>query len=80
MRPSNNKPQNDVEMKDGTRKPADKSSTGPQFHFTSDIQEMSDPKAVMNTLMNLDVMIPLFQLVGNSTVLQKMMAEATRTK
>ncbi|SJL10028.1 uncharacterized protein ARMOST_13410 [Armillaria ostoyae] len=79
-RPSNNKPRNDVEMKDGTRKPADKSSTGAQFHFTSDIQEMSDPKAVMNTLMNLDVTIPLFQLVGNSTVLQKMMAEATRTK
>ncbi|KAK0444185.1 uncharacterized protein EV420DRAFT_1648873 [Desarmillaria tabescens] len=65
-RPSNNKPQNDVEMKDGTRKPADKSSTAPQYHFTSDIQEMSDPKAVMNKLLNLNVTIPLMCSVTGS--------------
>ncbi len=79
-RSSNNKPQNNVEMRNRTRKLADKSSTGSQFHFTFNIQEMSDRKAVMSKLMNLDVTLLLFQLVGNSTVLQKMMAEATRMK
>ncbi len=80
LRLSNNKLQNNVKIKDEIRKPADKSSTGSQFHFTSNIQEMFDPKAMMNKLMNLDVTLPLFQLIRNSTVLQKMMAEATQTK
>ncbi|KAK0216009.1 hypothetical protein IW262DRAFT_1464478 [Armillaria fumosa] len=77
-RPANMNQKDDVQMKDATKK--DKSSTGPQYHYTSDIQDMADPKAVLKHIMNLDVTLPLYQVVGNSPALQKLVGEAARTK
>ncbi|KAJ6474126.1 hypothetical protein C8R45DRAFT_1160278 [Mycena sanguinolenta] len=75
--PSNRKPRDDVEMKDAPRK-ADKST--PSYHFTSDVQEMADPKLILQKVFDVDVSIPLFQLIGLSPQLQKLLGEATRVR
>ncbi|KAJ7247153.1 hypothetical protein B0H12DRAFT_1324955 [Mycena haematopus] len=75
--PSNRKARDDVEMKDASRK-SDKST--PSYHFTSDIQEMADPKKVLQNVLDVTVSIPLFQLIGLSPQLQKLIGEATRVR
>ena len=65
-------------MKDGTKKPT--TSQNPQYHFTSDIQDCADPQAVFEEIMNQRVTLPVYQVVGSSPALQKLIGEATRTK
>ncbi|THU84064.1 hypothetical protein K435DRAFT_870655 [Dendrothele bispora CBS 962.96] len=74
--PSLNKDRIDVNMKDGTK---GNPPTGPTYHFTSDIQEQVDAKAVFKTAMGAMVTLPLNQVIGVSPILQKMIAESTRT-
>ncbi|THU80000.1 hypothetical protein K435DRAFT_696607 [Dendrothele bispora CBS 962.96] len=76
--PSENKNKRDVSMKDAT-KPTESQST-PQYHFTSDMQEQVDPRAVFKTAMGVMVTLPLHQVIGVSPILQKMIAESTRTR
>ena len=68
----------EVEMKDGTKKPT--TSQNPQYHFTLDIQDRADPQAVYEEIMNQQVTLPVYQVVGSSPALQKLIGEATRTK
>ncbi len=67
----------EVEMKDGTKKSTPQNS---QYHFTSDIQERADPQIVYEEIMNQRVTLPIYQVVGSSPALQKLIGEATRTK
>ncbi|KAE9387217.1 hypothetical protein BT96DRAFT_1005328 [Gymnopus androsaceus JB14] len=67
----------DVEMKDGD---ARKGTNGPQYHFTSKIQEHADPDKMFSTIGDMKVEVPLFQLLGLSPQLSKRFAEGTRTR
>ncbi len=67
----------EVEMKDATKKTTPQNS---QYHFTSDIQERADPQFVYEEIMNQQVTLPIYQVVGSSPALQKLIGEATRTK
>ncbi|THU77126.1 hypothetical protein K435DRAFT_878238 [Dendrothele bispora CBS 962.96] len=75
--PSSNKDRIDVNMKDGTKGNV---PNGPTYHFTSDIQEQVDARAVFKTAMGAMVTLPLEQVIGVSPILQKMIAESTRTR
>ncbi|KAJ7355170.1 hypothetical protein DFH08DRAFT_1051912 [Mycena albidolilacea] len=75
--PSNQKQRDDVVMKDATKK--EEKST-PSYHFTSDIQEMADPKLVLQKIFEQNVSVPIFQLIGSSPSLQKLVGEATRVR
>ena len=63
----------EVEMKDIN-------NSGPQYHFTSDIQDTADPCVLYDEIMNQQVSVPIYQVIGSSPVLQKLIGEATRTK
>ncbi|THU83350.1 hypothetical protein K435DRAFT_807580 [Dendrothele bispora CBS 962.96] len=74
-KPSNSKgkEKEDVSMKDGTSK-------GPSYHFTSTLSEKANFDGLYNKIMETEIAIPVGQLIGVSPGLQKMVAEATRTK
>ncbi|KAJ7429332.1 hypothetical protein FB451DRAFT_1519524 [Mycena latifolia] len=76
-RPSNSKPREDVVMKDVNKKP-EKST--PSYHFTSDIQDLADPKVLFQKILDLNISVPLFQLIGASPPLQKLLGESTRIR
>ncbi|KAJ7443416.1 hypothetical protein B0H11DRAFT_2345117 [Mycena galericulata] len=75
--PSNSKPREDVMMRDAAKKP-EKST--PSYHFTSDIQDLADPKVLLQKILDLNISVPLFQLIGSSPMLQKLIGEATRVR
>lgn len=75
--PSNSKQREDVVMKEATKK-SDKST--PSYHFTSDIQDLADPKVLLQKIFELNISVPLFQLIGVSPALQKLLGEATRVR
>jgi hypothetical protein len=62
-------------MRDTTKRPAT-----PQFHITTDIQEQARPSEVLDKVLETTVEIPVFQLLGSSPVLQKLLNEKTKTK
>ncbi|KAJ3736025.1 hypothetical protein DFJ43DRAFT_1221229 [Lentinula guzmanii] len=66
----------DVEMKDSN---APKSSQ-PQYHFTSKVHDHADADGLLTRIGQMAVEVPLFQLLGLSPQLSKLMAENTRTK
>ncbi len=68
----------EVEMKDGTKK--NTNNSGPQYHFTSNIQDTADPRVLYDEIMNQRVSVPVYQVIGSSPALQKLIGEATRTK
>ncbi|KAJ7722484.1 hypothetical protein DFH07DRAFT_971908 [Mycena maculata] len=74
--PSRSKQREDVIMRDAKR--PEKSI--PAYHFTSDIQDLADPKALLQKIFDLDISVPLFQLIGSSPALQKLLGEATRLR
>ncbi|KAJ3792196.1 hypothetical protein GGU11DRAFT_750380 [Lentinula aff. detonsa] len=67
----------DVEMKDGDVR---KGNNGPQYHFTSKLQEYADPDKMFSNIGDMKVEVPLFQLLGLSPQLSKRFAEGTRTR
>ncbi len=71
--PSKSAPE--VDMKDGTRKTG--TSQSPQYHFTSDIQDLANPQVVYDEIMNQKVTLPVYQVIGSSPALQKLVGEAT---
>ncbi|KAJ3816580.1 hypothetical protein F5880DRAFT_231759, partial [Lentinula raphanica] len=76
-RPGNQKggsdKEKDVEMKDaGTPKS--------QYHFTSKVQDYADPDGLLTRIGQMQIEVPLFQLLGLSPQLSKLMADSTRTK
>ena len=71
-----NQNRTDVKMGDDTKKQA----PGPQYHFTSDIQERATPADVFEDIMQTKISLPIFQLIGSSPQLQKLVGEATRTR
>jgi hypothetical protein len=73
-RPSNKPKGDDVLMRDAKKPDGDK------YRLTSNIQERTDATLILEHLMNMDVTLPLFQLVGSSPSLQKLLSEATRAK
>ncbi|KAJ3964037.1 hypothetical protein EV361DRAFT_956355 [Lentinula raphanica] len=66
----------DVEMKDSNTQ----KSNQPQYHFTSKVQDRADADGLLNRIGQMPVEVPLFQLLGLSPQLSKLMAENTRTK
>ncbi|KAJ7715510.1 hypothetical protein DFH07DRAFT_762754 [Mycena maculata] len=75
-RPSNPKQGgDDVVMRD-VKKP----SPNDKYYITSNIQERANPSAIFEEMMNMQVTVPFFQLVGASPMLQKLFSEATRSK
>jgi hypothetical protein len=66
----------DVEMGDQTRR----TTTGPTYHFTSDVQERADPSKMLEAIMQTTVTVPIYQAIGLSPSLQKLFGEATRTR
>ncbi|KAJ7182565.1 hypothetical protein C8R43DRAFT_869195 [Mycena crocata] len=74
-RPSSSKTPNDVVMRD-VKKPAQTD----KYHITSDIQERADAKRVFENVLNMQVSLPLLDLVGLSPQLQKLFTEATRSR
>ncbi|KAF5340822.1 hypothetical protein D9758_017071 [Tetrapyrgos nigripes] len=76
--PSNNgsRQHPDVTMRDETKK----IPPGPQFHFTSDIQEQYASKAVWEKIMDQPITLPLKQVIRGSPTLQKIFTESTRTR
>ncbi|KAJ3848760.1 hypothetical protein EV368DRAFT_86262 [Lentinula lateritia] len=67
----------DVEMQEADK---NKSSNNPQYHFTSKVQDYADPQAGISRIGDMQVEVPLFQLLGLSPQLSKLMSENTRTK
>uniref|UniRef100_A0A0W0G5Z5 Uncharacterized protein n=1 Tax=Moniliophthora roreri TaxID=221103 RepID=A0A0W0G5Z5_MONRR len=63
----------DISMKDDAK-------VQNKYHFTSDLQEKSDVTAVFNALMNQTFTLPIYQLIGSSPQLQKLIADATWTR
>jgi hypothetical protein len=64
-------------MRDANKK-SEKST--PSYHFTSDIQDLADPKVLLQKILDLNISVPLFQLIGSSPALQKLIGEATRVR
>ncbi|KAJ7104909.1 hypothetical protein C8R44DRAFT_639892 [Mycena epipterygia] len=76
--PSNSKPRGeDVVMRDANKK---QEKSTPSYHFTSDIQDLADPKVLLQKIFDLNISVPLFQLIGASPQLQKLLGEATRVR
>ncbi|KAJ3871212.1 hypothetical protein F5051DRAFT_341238 [Lentinula edodes] len=67
----------DVEMQEVDK---NKSSNNPQYHFTSKVQDFADPQSMISRIGDMRVEVPLFQLLGLSPQLSKLMSENTRTK
>ncbi|KAI0040409.1 hypothetical protein FA95DRAFT_1649566 [Auriscalpium vulgare] len=63
----------DVVMKDAERRT-------PQYHFTSDIQEQISLEKIEKTIWDQPITLPLRELVGVSALLQKRIAEVTKTR
>ncbi|KAJ3994436.1 hypothetical protein F5050DRAFT_1696149 [Lentinula boryana] len=74
--PINRNDEKDVEMKDSNVP----KSNQPQYHFTSKVQEQADANGLLTRIGQMAVEVPLFQLLGLSPQLSKLMAENTRTK
>ena len=64
-------------MQDADRK---QSANNPQYHFTSKVQDFADPQSMISRIGDMRVEVPLFQLLGLSPQLSKLMSENTRTK
>lgn len=64
-------------MKDGETK---KSNAGPQYHFTSTVQDYADPSRMFSHIGDMKVEVPLFQLLGLSPQLSKLVSESTHTR
>ena len=73
--PSMNKLKQDVQMEDETRK----TTTGPQYHFTSDVQERANPTDIFEEIMQTKIVVPISQVLGGSPLLQKMFSDTTHT-
>ncbi|ESK81440.1 Gag [Moniliophthora roreri MCA 2997] len=67
------KEKEDVNMKE------DKSQQ-PRYHFTSNLQEKVNAISIFNLLMNQPITLPVYQVIRNSPQLQKLIADATRTR
>ncbi|KAJ3711461.1 hypothetical protein DFJ43DRAFT_1161736 [Lentinula guzmanii] len=67
----------DVEMQDTERS---KTLNNPQYHFTSKVQDYADPQSMISRIGKMRIEVPLFQLLGLSPQLSKLMSENTRTK
>ncbi|KAJ3804648.1 hypothetical protein F5876DRAFT_82815 [Lentinula aff. lateritia] len=67
----------DVEMQEADK---NKSSNNPQYHFTSKVQDYADPQAGVSRIGDMRVEVPLFQLLGLSPQLSKLMSENTCMK
>ncbi len=67
----------DVNMKDDTHRSAPSGNT---YRFTSDLQETTDPKALLEKLYKTELLVSVKDLIGNSPPLQKLIGEATRTR
>ncbi|KAJ4476442.1 hypothetical protein C8J55DRAFT_431328 [Lentinula edodes] len=65
----------EVVMQDG-----DKKNSGPQYHFTSKVQDLANPESTFSHIGDMKVEIPLFQLLGISPQLSKLFLESTRTR
>lgn len=68
----------EIDMKDGMKKPS--ANQSPQYHFTSDIQDLANPQFVYDEIMNQKVTLPVYQVIGSSPALQKLVGEATWMK
>jgi hypothetical protein len=72
--PSNNrKNDNNVVMGDVKR------PTGDKFHITSDIQERTDQKALVERIFQTQITLPLIDILGTSPSLQKIITDSTRS-
>ncbi|KAF5335847.1 hypothetical protein D9758_016695 [Tetrapyrgos nigripes] len=69
--------QQDVSMRDETKKPT---VTGPQYHFTSDLQENFKVRDVWDNLLKQKVQVTIEELIGGSPALQKIVTDSTRTR
>lgn len=77
-RPGNQRGGNkDVEMQDAESK---KNNMNPQYHFTSKVQDFADPQTMISRIGDMRIDVPLFQLLGLSPQLSRLMSENTRTK
>ncbi|KAE9400153.1 hypothetical protein BT96DRAFT_938916 [Gymnopus androsaceus JB14] len=54
--------------------------SGTHYHYTSDIQERTDPSKIMNQLLQTKVEITMGELIGVSQPLQKLVSDMARTK
>ncbi|KIK50401.1 hypothetical protein GYMLUDRAFT_253008 [Collybiopsis luxurians FD-317 M1] len=59
---------------------AGKRNNAPQYHFTSKVQEFANPELMILKIGDMRIEVPLFQLLGLSPQLSKMMLENTCTK
>ncbi|KAJ3739185.1 hypothetical protein DFH05DRAFT_1530459 [Lentinula detonsa] len=66
----------DTEMRDATAPKLN----NPQYHFTSKVQDYANAENMLSHIGGMKVEVPLFQLLGLSPQLSKLMAENTRTK
>jgi hypothetical protein len=74
-RPSNNrKTDDDVVMRDVKR------PTGDKFHITSDVQERTDQKALVERIFQTQITLPLIDILGASPSLQKIITDSTRSR
>uniref|UniRef100_A0A0W0FDC2 DUF4100 domain-containing protein n=1 Tax=Moniliophthora roreri TaxID=221103 RepID=A0A0W0FDC2_MONRR len=67
------KPKPDITMKDDNRGQS-------KYHFTLDLQEKSDLTTIYNAVMNQPITVPIYQLIGNSPALQKLISDGTRMR
>jgi len=75
--PSRSKTQDDVPMRDGTKKTP--GNTGP-YHITTDVQDRIKTDQVLEKILQAKVEVPVLELIGSSPSLQKMVNEMTKTK
>jgi hypothetical protein len=66
----------DVDMQDGTKPPA-KATGG--YHFTSMVQEMVNSDVVQAKILETMITLPLKEVIGISTDLQKRFTGLTKT-
>lgn len=66
----------DVEMRDVDGKRMGNN----QYHFTSKVQDYADPQSMISRIGDMRIEVPLFQLLGLSPQLSKLMSENTQTK
>ncbi|KAG7088976.1 hypothetical protein E1B28_012922 [Marasmius oreades] len=71
--PSKSKTQKDVKMNEPK-------SDKPSYHFTSDVQQKADSKAIYEHIMSQMVSLPILQVIGSSPSLQKLFSEATKSR
>nr|GAT48677.1 predicted protein [Mycena chlorophos] len=64
----------DIVMRDAKKPGNDK------YHITSSIQERANPSGVFESLLQMNVTLPLFELLGSSPPLQKLFSDSTRAR